>query len=174
MRVKKLEKRLLEAVYHLPHPLIIYGTKVKDVENWKRELTRAGFKRCDLMTGKSTTQQREQLIEKWREGKIDIVVATSAFGLGIDQSDVRAVIHVCIPETIDRFYQEVGRGGRDGKACMSLTLYTTEDFNVARGLNEKSTITIERGLQRWESMFAKKNPCKTVNIVCLLIILPLC
>ncbi|QLE53709.1 ATP-dependent DNA helicase RecQ (plasmid) [Nostoc sp. C057] len=152
------KKRLLEAVYHLPHPLIIYGTKVKDVENWKRELTRAGFKRCDLMTGKSTTQQREQLIEKWREGKIDIVVATSAFGLGIDQSDVRAVIHVCIPETIDRFYQEVGRGGRDGKACMSLTLYTTEDFNVARGLNEKSTITIERGLQRWESMFAKKEP----------------
>ncbi|MEH2286875.1 protein DpdF [Nostoc sp.] len=154
------KQRLLEAVYHLPRPLIIYGTKVKDVEDWKRELTRAGFKRCDLMTGKSTTEQREQLIEKWREGKIDIVIATSAFGLGIDQSDVRAVIHVCIPETIDRFYQEVGRGGRDGKACMSLTLYTTEDFNVARGLNEKSTITIERGLQRWQSMFAKKEPLK--------------
>ncbi|HYX18640.1 MAG TPA: protein DpdF [Nostoc sp.] len=154
------KQRLLEAVSHLPRPLIIYGTKVKDVEDWKRELTRAGFKRCDLMTGKSTTQQREQLIEKWREGKIDIVVATSAFGLGIDQSDVRAVIHVCIPETIDRFYQEVGRGGRDGKACMSLTLYTTEDFNIARGLNEKSTITIERGLQRWQSMFAKKEPLK--------------
>lgn len=154
------KQRLLEAVYHLPRPLIIYGTKVKDVENCKRELTCAGFKKCDLMTGKSTPQQREQLIEKWREGKIDIVVATSAFGLGIDQSDVRAVIHICIPETIDRFYQEVGRGGRDGKACMSLTLYTTEDFNIARGLNEKSTITIERGLQRWQSMFAKKEPLK--------------
>ncbi|MEH2380421.1 MAG: protein DpdF [Nostoc sp.] len=154
------KQRLLEVVYHLPRPLIIYGTKVKDVEDWKRELTRAGFKRCDLMTGKSTPQQREQLIEKWREGKIDIVVATSAFGLGIDQSDVRAVIHVCIPETIDRFYQEVGRGGRDGKACMSLTLYTTEDFGIARGLNEKSTITIERGLQRWQSMFAKKQALK--------------
>lgn len=154
------KQRLLEAVSHLPRPLIIYGTKVKDVEDWKRKLTRAGFKRCDLMTGKSTTQQREQLIEKWRSGKIDIVVATSAFGLGIDQADVRAVIHVCIPETIDRFYQEVGRGGRDGKGCMSLTLYTTEDFNVARGLNEKSTITIERGLQRWQSMFAKKEPLK--------------
>ncbi|MHC0066848.1 protein DpdF [Nostoc sp. UIC 10890] len=150
------KQRLLEAVYHLPRPLIIYGTKVKDVEDWKRELTRAGFKRCDLMTGKSTPQQREQLIEKWREGKIDIVVATSAFGLGIDQSDVRAVIHVCIPETIDRFYQEVGRGGRDGKACMSLTLYTTEDFGIAEGLNDNSPITIELGLQRWQTMFHKK------------------
>ncbi|MEA5572613.1 protein DpdF [Calothrix sp. UHCC 0171] len=154
------KQRLLEAVHHLPRPLIIYGTKVADVEYWQRELTHAGFKRCDLMTGKSTTQEREQLIEKWRSGKIDIVVATSAFGLGIDQSDVRAVIHVCIPETIDRFYQEVGRGGRDGKASLSLTLYTTEDFSIARGLNEKSTITIERGLQRWQSMFAKKEALK--------------
>ncbi|MBE9200076.1 MULTISPECIES: protein DpdF [unclassified Nodularia (in: cyanobacteria)] len=150
------KQRLLEAVYHLPRPLIIYGTQVKDVEDWKRELTRAGFKRCDRMTGKSTTEQREQLIEKWRSGKIDIVVATSAFGLGIDQADVRAVIHVCIPETIDRFYQEVGRGGRDGKACMSLTLYTTEDFGLAQDLNDNSAITIELGLQRWQTMFYKK------------------
>jgi ATP-dependent DNA helicase RecQ len=150
------KQRLLEAVYNLPRPLIIYGTKVKDVEDWKRELNRAGFKRCDLMTGKSTSQERLQLLEKWREGKIDIVVATSAFGLGIDQSDVRAVIHVCIPETIDRFYQEVGRGGRDGKAAISLTLYTDEDYSIARSLSEKSVITIERGLQRWESMFGKK------------------
>ncbi|MEH2026835.1 protein DpdF [Nostoc sp.] len=154
------KERLIEAVYHLPRPLIIYGTKVKDIEDWKRELTHAGFKRTDIMTGKSTSQQRLQLIEKLQAGKIDIVVATSAFGLGIDQSDVRAVIHVCIPETIDRFYQEVGRGGRDGKACISLTLYTTEDFSIARGLNEKSTITIERGLQRWQSMFAKKEALK--------------
>ncbi|MBH8566782.1 ATP-dependent DNA helicase RecQ [Nostoc sp. CENA67] len=150
------KQRLIEAVYHLPRPLIIYGTKVKDVEDWKRELTRAGFKRCDLITGKSTTQEREQLIEKWREGKIDIVVATSAFGLGIDQADVRAVIHVCIPETIDRFYQEVGRGGRDGKASLSLTLYTKEDFRIAEGINDKSAITIELGLQRWQTMFYKK------------------
>ncbi|MBD2200614.1 MULTISPECIES: protein DpdF [Calothrix] len=150
------KQRLVEAVSHLPRPLIIYGTKVKDVEDWKRELTRAGFKRCDLMTGKSNTQEREQLIEKWREGKIDIVVATSAFGLGIDQADVRAVIHVCIPETIDRFYQEVGRGGRDGKASLSLTLYTKEDFRIAEGLNDKSAITIELGLQRWQTMFYKK------------------
>ncbi len=150
------KSRLIEAVYHLPRPLIIYGTKVEDVENWKRELTRAGFKRCDLMTGKSTPQQRSQLITNLRSGKIDIVVATSAFGLGIDQSDVRAVIHVCIPETIDRFYQEVGRGGRDGKACMSLTLYTTEDSGIAEGLNDNSPITIELGLQRWQTMFYKK------------------
>lgn len=149
-------QRLLEAVYHLPRPLIIYGTKVADVERWKRELSRAGFKRCAMMTGKSSPEDRFQLIQNWRERKVDIVVATSAFGLGVDQSDVRAVIHVCVPETIDRFYQEVGRGGRDGKATVSLSLHTTQDLEIAKSLNEKSTITIDRGLERWQSMFERK------------------
>ncbi|RUT08306.1 hypothetical protein DSM106972_014740 [Dulcicalothrix desertica PCC 7102] len=150
------EERLIEAVYNLPRPLIIYGTKVEDVKKWKKQLEKAGFKRCDLMTGKSTSKQRLELIEKWRDRKIDIVVATSAFGLGIDQADVRAVIHVCVPETIDRFYQEVGRGGRDGKASISLTLYTENDIKTARGINEKSAITIERGKERWQTMFDRK------------------
>ena len=150
------QQRLLEAVHHLPRPLIIYGTKVADVEQWQRELARAGFKRCAIMTGKSSPEKRSQLIQNWREKKVDIVVATSAFGLGVDQADVRAVIHVCAPETIDRFYQEVGRGGRDGKAAVSLTLHTTEDLEVAKSLNEESTITIKRGLERWQSMFDGK------------------
>jgi superfamily II DNA/RNA helicase len=150
------KQRLIEAVYHLPRPLIIYGTKVADVKDWVRELSRAGFKRYAVMTGESSPEERLQLIQNWRERKVDIVVATSAFGLGVDQSDVRAVIHVCIPENIDRFYQEVGRGGRDGKASISLTLHTREDLEVAKVLNDKSTITIERGIERWQSMFDRK------------------
>ena len=147
------KERLIEAVYHLPRPLIVYATKRQDVRRWKQDLLRAGFKRCAIMTGDSSPAERSQLIEDLRERRVDIVVATSAFGLGVDQSDVRAVIHACIPETIDRFYQEVGRGGRDGKAAISLTLHTNEDLDIAKDLNENSAITIERGLQRWESMF---------------------
>jgi superfamily II DNA/RNA helicase len=150
------KQRLIEAVYHLPRPLIIYATKREDVRRWQQDLFSAGFKRCAIMTGESSWQERSQLIEDLREGRVDIVVATSAFGLGVDQSDIRAVLHVCIPETIDRFYQEVGRGGRDGKAAISLTLHTTEDLKIAKYLNDKSAITIDRGFQRWESMFLNK------------------
>ncbi len=152
------KERLIEAVYHLPRPLIVYATKREDVRRWEQDLLGAGFNRCAVMTGESSPAERSQLIQDLRERRVDIVVATSAFGLGVDQSDVRAVIHACIPETIDRFYQEVGRGGRDGKAAISLTLHTTEDLKIAKYINDKSAITIERGLQRWESMFFKKEP----------------
>ncbi|MBW4599606.1 MAG: DEAD/DEAH box helicase [Calothrix sp. FI2-JRJ7] len=64
------KERLIETVCNLPRPLIIYGTKVEDVQKWKKELEKAGFKRCDLMTGKSTSKQRLELIEKWRDRKI--------------------------------------------------------------------------------------------------------
>lgn len=150
------KERLIEAVCNLPRPLIVYATKREDVRRWQQDLLRAGFKRCAMMTGDSSPPERSQLIKDLRERRVDLVVATSAFGLGVDQSDVRAVIHACIPETIDRFYQEVGRGGRDGKAAISLTLHITEDIKLAKYLNDKSAITIERGLQRWESMFLNK------------------
>jgi ATP-dependent DNA helicase RecQ len=150
------KQRLIEAVSHLPRPSIVYATKREDVRRWKQELLSAGFQRCAIMTGESSSLERSQLIEDLRERRVDIVVATSAFGLGVDQSDIRAVIHACIPETIDRFYQEVGRGGRDGKAAISLTLHTNEDLDIATSLNDKSAITIDRGLQRWQNMFLNK------------------
>ena len=150
------KQQLIEAVYHLPRPLIIYATKREDVRRWQQDLLSVGFKRCAIMTGESSLEERSQLIQNLRERRVDIIVATSAFGLGVDQSDIRAVLHVCIPETIDRFYQEVGRGGRDGKAAISIALHTNEDLEIAKSLNDKSAITIDRGFQRWESMFLKK------------------
>ena len=56
---------------------------------------------------------RNSVVESWKSGQLDVVVATSAFGLGIDYLHTRSIIHACVPETLNRFYQEVGRGGRD-------------------------------------------------------------
>jgi ATP-dependent DNA helicase RecQ len=150
-------QRLIETLHNLPRPAIVYGSKVADVDRWYQKLQSAGFKRIAKMTGKSSQKERLQLLKAWGSGQIDVVVATSAFGLGVDLSDVRAVIHVCIPETIDRFYQEVGRGGRDGKATLSLTLYTQSDYQVASGLNKITYISSELGKSRWEEMFARKS-----------------
>ncbi|HEY9697649.1 MAG TPA: protein DpdF [Trichocoleus sp.] len=162
------QQRLLESLDNLPRPIIIYGSKKQDVEDWFKTLQNSGFKRSSMMTGDSSLAERLKLLEDWQNCRVDIVVATSAFGLGVDLPDVRVVIHGCVPETIDRFYQEVGRGGRDGKATISLTLHTTADLDIAAKLNEKSFITIDLGRQRWTAMFNKKtaysNGCYCVPV----------
>jgi ATP-dependent DNA helicase RecQ len=146
--------RVREAVCHLPRPAILYTTRVKDANRWYSELREMGFRRIACVTGETDSVTRQSIIDGWRDGSIDLVVGTSAFGLGIDNPHIRTVIHACIPETLDRFYQEVGRGGRDGRACISLLIPTGRDRETAAGLNKRRTITVERGFQRWQAMFA--------------------
>jgi ATP-dependent DNA helicase RecQ len=147
-------ERLLEAVRLLPRPLLIYTLTRRDTESITKELRDFGYTRVGMVTGDTPAKDREKVIDQWSKGRIDVVVATSAFGLGIDKADVRAVIHACIPESLDRLYQEIGRGGRDGRASASLVLYTQKDVEVAKGMaSQRVTIGVERGYERWHSMF---------------------
>ena len=149
------KKSVKEAICQLPKPLILYVTKVDDSNQWyailKNEL---GFGRVAKVDGKTKTSTREKVLSEWANGILDVVVATSAFGLGIDYPHVRAVVHACVPESFDRFYQEVGRTGRDGCASLSLIIPSNKDFNVAKSLSAKKVITVKRGHQRWKSMFS--------------------
>lgn len=145
--------RVLESIRHLPRPLILYATMVEDAVRWHKLLVAEGYRRVDVMTGKTPSAKRRSIIERWSKNELDVVVGTSAFGLGINKADVRAVVHACVPETIDRFYQEVGRGGRDGKASISLTAFTAKDREVAERMNRVRIITTKRGRERWSRMF---------------------
>lgn len=149
-------ERVLEALRHLPRPLILYVTERADAYAWERRLRALGHRRLDCMTGDTPTAAREAILRRWTENRTDIVVATAAFGLGMDKGDVRAVVHACLPETLDRFYQEVGRGGRDGHACLSLLLYTHRDARTAIKLAARRLITTEVGLRRWRALFEAK------------------
>ncbi|MDA8991813.1 protein DpdF [Akkermansiaceae bacterium] len=155
--VSEKEARLLEILRHAPRPAILYVTKVEDAKDWFKLCRNSGWKRVGLMHGDSTSRERREVINKWRENKIDLMVATSAFGLGMDKGDVRTVIHGCVPETIDRFYQEVGRGGRDGNAAITVMVHDPGDYNLARKMSSTATIGNELGLERWVSMFNSKN-----------------
>ena len=81
----------------------------------------------ELFHGNTSGDKKKKIISSWANNDIDIVVGTSAFGVGVDKSNVRTVIHATVPETLDRFYQEVGRSGRDGKSSISIILDTEED-----------------------------------------------
>lgn len=158
------EKRehFLEACRHLPRPLIVYttlhssgqATNVPTVLSWLRE---AGLTAIVGVTGSdSPGARRAAMIGLSLGGNItddrDVVVATSAFGLGIDIPDVRGVIHLCVPESVNRLYQEVGRGGRDGKASVSLVLWTDTDARVAQQMTEARLIGPDKAWKRWQSM----------------------
>ena len=143
---------LMQVAHNSPRPLIIYTTKVEDSENIKSELDAFGFERVECYTGKTGGNLRRKILNDWSDSKLDIIVATSAFGVGIDKSNVRTVIHATVPETADRFYQEVGRGGRDGKVCGSLMLYDDADKKMAERMSVPGYLSIDKAYDRWFGM----------------------
>lgn len=158
-------ERVLEAVRHAPKPLIVYTTTQEDAQALYDRIRQEGFRRVGLMHGSTPTPDRQRLLSNWHHGRTDIVVATSAFGVGVDQPNVRTVIHACIPESADRYYQEVGRGGRDGRSSLSLVLSAEvprdpreDDWACADSLSQEALVTVDVGLERWLAMFAEKTP----------------
>jgi ATP-dependent DNA helicase RecQ len=146
--------RVEDALMHLPRPAILYVSRREDAKTWYKRLhDDDGFRRLAVVTGETPMADRDRIVDQWRRGQIDLVIGTSAFGLGIDNPHVRSVIHACIPETLDRFYQEVGRGGRDGRASVSVLVPSKRDFGIARNLNEPCLISVDVGLERWKAMF---------------------
>jgi ATP-dependent DNA helicase RecQ len=144
---------VINAVIGLPKPVIVYVLFPQHAENIARSLRRVGISRIGVFTGATSPSERERLIDQWGDSQIDIMVATSAFGLGMDKADVRSVIHAAVPENLDRFYQEVGRGGRDGFASQSLVLFHDQQIPEARKLNNERLITVELGLKKWRAMW---------------------
>ena len=150
------KKRVIESLCRVPRPCILYVSTVEDANFWYKEIKRLGFSRIGMIHGDTSNSKRKSTLSNWKDGKIDVMVGTSAFGIGINYNSVRSVIHACIPETLDRFYQEIGRGGRDGKRCLSLTIPKFRDLHVGERLANKTLIGADRGLHRWRTMFNSK------------------
>lgn len=150
------EAAVVMALRHLPRPLILYVTEVDQAERFHTLLTAAGFAAVERFHGDTDGAERRRLLLAWRANEIEIMVATSAFGMGVDKADVRAVVHACYPESVHRYYQEVGRGGRDGAKMIALWMpLLPKDRTIATSLLPKmlgaDLITL-----RWETLLAAK------------------
>jgi len=116
---------------------IIYCLSRSDCENTCVELRKKGLS-VEYFHAQIPTAQKKQIQQRWIEGKTKIIVATIAFALGINKSNVRFVIHCALPKSIEGYYQETGRAGRDGRTSRCLLLYSRQDKHILQSMARKT------------------------------------
>ncbi|MGN8131101.1 RecQ family ATP-dependent DNA helicase [Paenarthrobacter sp. 22069] len=110
---------------------LLYAATRKDTEKYAEKLAKEGLRAEAYHAGRSAAD-RERIHELFLADMLDVVVATTAFGMGIDKPNVRFVVHADIPESLDSYYQEIGRAGRDGDPASAVLHYRSEDLGLRK------------------------------------------
>ncbi len=131
---------------HAHQAVIVYCLSRRDSENMAEFLRDHGIKAAAYHAGMEPDVRRKTQ-DAFAEEKLDVIAATVAFGMGIDRSDVRCVIHSTIPKSIEHYQQETGRAGRDGLEAECVLLYSAADVHRWEQLIDKSAANSEQGEQ---------------------------
>ncbi len=126
----KLEA-LVRRVNFAGKPGIVYAATRKNAEDVMHALVEAGVDASFYHAGLKA-EERTRIQEAFMGGKTDVIVATNAFGMGIDKADIRFVYHFEISESLDNYYQEIGRAGRDGEKAEAILFFHEKDLNLRK------------------------------------------
>ena len=156
----KIEK--IEALYkkYMHQSGIVYCLSRKTTEKVAEKLNQSGIL-CKAYHAGMTSEERTQVQEDFASDKIRLIIATIAFGMGIDKSDVRYIVHFNMPKTIESYYQEIGRAGRDGKPAETVLFYNLGDLIILRKFAEESEQS-EYNLEKLKLMqqYCEANHCR--------------
>ena len=128
------EKRAIELVEFLQGPGLIYCPIRQMTEDMALIMKQKTHQRVEYYHGGMDAGDRMLIQQQFISGQLDLICCTSAFGMGIDKADIRFVIHMSPPQSIEAFMQEIGRAGRDGKNSVSILLYTEVDADIQQHL----------------------------------------
>lgn len=115
----------------LPGPGLLYTATRREAEEYAGALAERGLRAQNYHAGLSAGA-RKRVHERFLDDDLDVVVATNAFGMGIDKPNVRYVVHASVPESLDAYFQEIGRGGRDGEPARATLFYRQEDLGLRK------------------------------------------
>ncbi len=150
------------------HPFesgIIYCLSRKSTESISGKLQKAGFKAKAYHAGMSASE-RSMVQEEFITDKVPIIVATIAFGMGIDKSNVRWVMHYNLPKNIEGYYQEIGRGGRDGLPAHALLFYSFADVaQLRRFIAQSDNAAVEYAKLERMQQFAEALSCRRIALL---------
>ncbi len=121
---------------------IVYVRNRRETQEVARQLTMQGIS-ADFYHAGLDTPLRMKKQTAWKNSEVKVIVATNAFGMGIDKSDVRFVVHLDLPESLEAYYQEAGRGGRDEKKAYAVLLYNNSDVLQLKNRFEQQYPSIE-------------------------------